>query len=124
MASESRPAATSDVHSKEALLARMADDSALLIEVIDLFLEHGPKAMIQLRAAVTRQDAAAVTHWGHTLRGMIANFETGRAFTATGKMEALGRAGDMASAGPLLPEIETEMSALLPALAKIRSELA
>jgi hypothetical protein len=80
--------------------------------------------MTQLRAALTRQDAATITHWAHTLKGMIGNFETGRAFSAASKMEALGRTGDVASAALALPEMETEMSALLPALTKIKGELA
>jgi hypothetical protein len=123
MASESRPAPISDIAGKDVLLANMADDVGLLSDVIDLFLEHTPKAMTELRAAVMRQDAVAIAHWGHTLKGMVANFEHGRAFTAAGKMEALGRAGDVASATSTLPEIEMEMSALLPAVTKIKNEL-
>jgi HPt (histidine-containing phosphotransfer) domain-containing protein len=123
MASESRPAPISDIAGKEVLLANMAGDVGLLTDVIDLFLEHAPKAMTELRAAVTRQDAAGIAHWGHTLKGMVANFEHGRAFAAAGQMESLGRTGDVAAATAVLPEIEMEMSALLPAVAKIRSEL-
>jgi HPt (histidine-containing phosphotransfer) domain-containing protein len=124
MASESRPAPISGLAAKEVLLANMAGDVGLLSEVLDLFLEHAPKAMTELRAAVTRQDAAAVAHWGHTLKGMVANFENGRAFEAAGQMETLGGAGDIAGATTVLPEIEMEMSALLPAVLKVRSELA
>jgi HPt (histidine-containing phosphotransfer) domain-containing protein len=122
MASESRPAPISDVLSKEALLARLDNDPGLLGDVIDLFLKHSPNAMTQLRVAMTQQDAA-ITHWAHTLKGMVANFETGRALAAVTKMEALGRAGDVASAVAALPQLETEMSALFPAITKIRSEL-
>jgi len=124
MASESRPAPISDVSSKEALLARLDDDPGLLGDIIDLFLKHAPNAMTQLRAAMTQQDAAAITHWAHTLKGMVANFETGRALAAVTQVEALGRAGDVTSAAAALPQLEMEMSALLPAIAKIRGELA
>jgi HPt (histidine-containing phosphotransfer) domain-containing protein len=123
MASESRPAPISDVFSKEALLARMDHDPALVVDIIDLFLQHSGNAMTQLRAALTRQDAEAITHWAHTLKGMIGNFESGRAFAAASKVEALGRSGDVASAALALPEMETEMSALLPAVARIKNEL-
>jgi two-component system sensor histidine kinase BarA len=101
----------------------MDNDPGLLGDILGLFLEHGPKAMTQLRAATTRQDAAAITHWAHTLKGMIANFEKGRALAAATKIEALGRAGEVASAADALPELETQMSALLPAVENIKSEL-
>lgn len=124
MASESREARVADVHSREELLQRMGGDPALLSDVIGRFLNRCPEAMAQLRAAVSHQDVKNIVHWSHTLRGMVSNFGAARVLQVLLRIETLGRSGTIAPVVDEMPEVESEISVILPALQDIKSTLA
>jgi two-component system, sensor histidine kinase and response regulator len=77
------------------LLDRVEGDFGLLKEVVDVFRDTYPGMLVELKQAVDRRDAAALTRTAHTLKGMVANFDAGAAFAAALRLETLGRAQDL-----------------------------
>jgi HPt (histidine-containing phosphotransfer) domain-containing protein len=77
------------------LLDRVEGDFGLLKEVVDVFRDTYPGMLVELKQAVDRRDAAALTRTAHTLKGMVANFGARAAFAAALRLETLGRAQDL-----------------------------
>jgi two-component system sensor histidine kinase/response regulator len=98
-------------------LERVEGDRELLAEMIGLFLEECPDLVAEMRSALTAQDAAALHHAAHTLKGSVGNFSARRAFAAALTLEKLGRAGDLAAAPAAFAALEQELERLQPILA-------
>jgi CheY-like chemotaxis protein len=82
------------------LLDRVGGDRELLHDMVQLFLEHYPPLLSELRQAVARRDAAAIQRLAHTLKGSVGNFGTQVAYQAALELETLAREGRL----PLLDE--------------------
>src|ERR1700693_4562712 len=76
-------------------LSGVGGDSDLLREVIELFLDDYPQALESIRSAVAAQDATALEHQAHSLKGSVSTFGARRAFEAALALEKQGRSKDL-----------------------------
>lgn len=100
-------------------LARVEQDAELFREMAELFLEHGPKDLAEIKTALATSDAAAVGRFAHRLKGAVLQFCAPATLDAAAQMEQAGKAGDLAAAAGLYVELEAELSRLLDALRQV-----
>jgi len=100
-------------------LARADQDMELFQAMAELFLEHGPKDMAEIKTALAARDAAAAGRSAHRLKGAVLQFCAPAALEAAMRMEEAGKAGDVAAAAGLCGELEAELSRLLNALRRV-----
>lgn len=81
-----------------------------------LFMEHGPKNLVAIKAAMDARDSAAVAQSAHRLKGSVLQFCAPAAFDAAQKLEESGKAGDLTQAGEAYPKLESELLQLVEAL--------
>ena len=101
----------------EALLARLGGDEDLLREVVGLFLDESPRLLGEAEAALAAGDAGRLEQTAHRLKGAIRNFGTSPAAEAAGRLEALGRSGNLDDAPAACRELAEALGRLRAALA-------
>jgi PAS domain S-box-containing protein len=97
-------------------LARVGGDVELLRRLAGMFLASYPDQLGNLRAALIRQDAAAVRRVAHTLQGEVGVFGARAALEAAQRLEALGRAGELGQAEQACALLAQCLERLRPAL--------
>lgn len=100
-------------------LARADQDIELFQTMAELFLEHGPKDMAEIKTALDARDAVAAGRSAHRLKGAVLQFCAPAALEAAMRMEEAGKAGDVAAAAGLCGELDAELSRLLDALRRV-----
>jgi HPt (histidine-containing phosphotransfer) domain-containing protein len=106
-------------------LERLGGDEKLLHEVIEIFLEEVPKQLLELREAITQQNAEAAERTAHSLQGELGYLDIAELRNGARELEAKGRASDFKGALTLLPPFEASMARLLQSIGvtrKISSE--
>jgi two-component system sensor histidine kinase/response regulator len=96
----------------ESLMARVENDTALLEEMLELFLETSPKLLTQLEAGVERRDATVVQRAAHGLKGALQNLSAMPSAGAALKLEDAGRNGNLQQADELLAGLKSELERL------------
>jgi CheY-like chemotaxis protein/HPt (histidine-containing phosphotransfer) domain-containing protein len=81
------------------LLDRVSGDRALLMELVELFLDQGPKLRAQLEESARAGDVAAVARVAHQLKGMLATLGAHPASAAARDLEESLRDEGAAGAG-------------------------
>jgi two-component system, sensor histidine kinase and response regulator len=102
-------------------LSRVGGDADLLKEVVELFLDDYPSTFEKIKGAVASQDAKALEHHAHSLKGSVSTFGANRAFEAAFTLEKQGRSGDLTGAGDSLVQLEKALEALRPELVSIQT---
>jgi two-component system sensor histidine kinase/response regulator len=97
-------------------LERVDGDEELLREVARLFLDDYPRAVAEIREAISSGDARRLEREAHGLKGAAANFGAEPVVAAALHLEQLGRQGQAAGAEPGLAALEA-------ALARLRGDL-
>lgn len=103
-----------DVLSRDALLARVGGDAALLSAMASLFLQEYPGYLAGIREAVVSHDARALENTAHALKGSVSNFLAQAATQAAQTLELMGRAGNLDGAERALATLESEVARLTP----------
>ncbi len=99
------------------------EDDALLAKLLRSFLARAPGALTALRDAVSTGQAVVTQERAHSLKGAALNIGADELGAACAALEALGRAGDLTSAGPVLAQVEGASDALVPVLDRLAVEL-
>lgn len=97
-------------------LARVEHDRDIFQTIAELFVEHGPNDLAAVQKALAANDAVGVAQFAHRLKGSVMQFCAPMVFAGAKELEAMGRAGDLSSAGPICMELETNLARLLEAL--------
>jgi two-component system sensor histidine kinase/response regulator len=105
-----------------AALARVDGDRGFLGEMAEMFLEESPPLLARIRHAVAACDSVALVGPAHALKNWTGNFVASRAFDALTELEALGRAGALATAATALATLEREIERLRDAIAQLDGE--
>jgi two-component system, sensor histidine kinase and response regulator len=100
-------------------LAGVEDDRELVRELAAVFLGEYPKWLAELHSALADGDAPRVHLTAHTLKGSLTIFAAKDAAEAALRLETLGRAGELASAGEALAALVEAVERLRPVLAAI-----
>ena len=115
--------APGDVVDRGALYERVENDTALLAELVLLFLEDCPRLMAAICEAIAREDAKALERAAHALKGTVSNFAAPRAIAAALRLERMGGEGDLGHAAEGYATLEREIERLRPLLAELRQEI-
>ncbi|MHB8655160.1 MAG: response regulator [Terriglobia bacterium] len=100
-----------------AILAGFDGDAGLMGEIAEMFLKDCPKLMEEIRAAIAQADAGKLEHAAHSLKGSVGNFGLRGAYETLLRLEAMGRADDLAQAEDGFRTLEEQIELLKPALA-------
>ena len=90
-------------------LERLGGDERLFQEVIEIFLEEGPRQMASMRAALTRGDKDATERIAHTLKGELGYLGLPEASRCARELEDAGRNGDLEHAVRIHSSLEREI---------------
>lgn len=101
----------------EELLERIDGDRAFLSELLALFSTDYPAQIRMAREAVANNDPATLQKVGHALKGALGNLAAPTASRIASELEAMGRTGDMESAGSRVAELDEELILVMAALA-------
>jgi two-component system sensor histidine kinase/response regulator len=105
-----------------AALARVDGDRGFLGEMAEMFLEESPRLLAQIRHAVAACDPAGLVAPAHTLKNWAGNFVAPAASEAVTELEALGRAGALATSATALATLGREIERLRGAMAQFDGE--
>jgi len=106
-----------------ALLADFGGNSALMAEVIRVFLSDAPAQVETLRAAVAAGDAGAIAAAAHALKGSVGLFSKGAAYEAARTLEHTARAGELADVRARYTRIVDDLSHVTEDLEALLSTL-
>lgn len=93
-------------------LRRTRSDSALLAELIEIFLEDAPQHLRSAEEALARSDAPALQQAVHTLKGSMTTFILEDRNDAVHRLERTAREGELNDARELLSELERDLTKL------------
>jgi len=108
---------------REAALERVDGDTALLSEIVDLFLSDVDALTDDIRQAVTAADASRIMRSAHRLKGSVATLAARRATEAALRLENIGRSGDVNDAASAFAALEAEVVRLPQALKALVAEV-
>lgn len=104
---------------RAAVLERFEGDIELVREVAELFVADCPHRLDAMREALTAGDAEALQRAAHSLRGSVSNFSAADAVEAAGRLETIGREGDLTNAPAACAALEREIARLVPVLLRV-----
>ncbi len=103
-------------------LERVGGDLELLQEIAQLFLEHSPSLVDEMRTALENGDAKSLERAAHSLKGSVSNFGAEAAHKAALQLETIARSCDLPAATEALRKLECELGRLRPELAELAGE--
>ena len=106
-----------------ALLADFGGNSALMADVIRVFLSDAPAQQETLRAAVAAGDAGAIAAAAHAIKGSVGLFSKGAAYEAARTLEHAARAGELADVRARYTRILDDLSRVTEDLEALLSTL-
>jgi HPt (histidine-containing phosphotransfer) domain-containing protein len=118
-----KSAAEKDVLDLSKALEQTGGDRDLLKEIIDLFMTHYDEYLAQLQEAIFKQDAHALEHAAHSLKGAVGNFGKGKAFAAAYKLERIANEKELTEATGAFEELKKEFERLQVAMKAALLEL-
>jgi CheY-like chemotaxis protein/HPt (histidine-containing phosphotransfer) domain-containing protein len=112
------PVAAGSEHSLNAaqILDRLGGDEKLFQEVVEIFLEEGPRQITSLRRAIAERDAAGLESAAHNLRGELGYLGISRVSQKARELEEMGRSNDLQHSAETLAVLESEISEVLISL--------
>src|SRR5262249_53755266 len=99
---------------RESLMERVEDDDDLLVELVRMFTDERPRLLADIRHALERGDAAAVSRAAHSLKGALSTLCAQGALPIAQRLEEAGARGDIGPARAAFEELEHEMGLLEP----------
>jgi PAS domain S-box-containing protein len=93
-----------------------------LIELIEAFLDDAPQLVAELQQSLRQQDTAILTRAAHSLKSNSADFGAISLNGLCKELEAMGRAGSLDGAAPLVARVEAEFVMVKEALERVRTE--
>ena len=79
----------------------------LLVKMLNLFMEHGPERVAQIRSGVESGSVEEAQRGAHSLKSSAGNLGARRLQAGAARLEGLADDGDLEGAEELLPELET-----------------
>ncbi len=108
------------------LMSRLDGDRNLLARMAEAFLADCPAALGTIEVAIQRQDARALEHAAHRLKGAVGNFCAPEVAECAAQLERVGRHGDLSRAEELYENMRPlldELRVVLNRLVQTREEL-
>jgi CheY-like chemotaxis protein len=116
--------ANADVFALETALERVEGDPSLLRELVELFLDDGPKLLAEIDPAVVQRDGPTLERCAHRLKGAVAVSADRPTFEAAQRLELAGRTADLHGVDEAHDGLHRELQRLQPLLTNLLAELA
>jgi PAS domain S-box-containing protein len=110
------PAAADVALDSNQILGRVAGDSELLREVVDLFLADYPRLLQDMDVAIDQAEPRRLQLAAHTLKSTLELFGAVEALTVTRQLEMMGQTGNMVGAAETFRQLAGQLDRLRPAL--------
>jgi CheY-like chemotaxis protein len=107
-------------YDRAAALARLNGHVGLFLDLIRFYHEDGPRLLAQLYSALAEGEAMRARRAAHSLAGLSATFDAGRAVESALLVENLAKEGNLAGATEAFNRLEQEVLRLNQALAAER----
>jgi HPt (histidine-containing phosphotransfer) domain-containing protein len=107
---------------RDVALSRTDGDPEILRDVARLILEHIPKWMSAMRDSLARGDSRTLKRLAHTLKSSADNVGAAKGAGAAARLEMLSAEQNLDEARLALAILETEVSRMLPAIARLAAE--
>jgi HPt (histidine-containing phosphotransfer) domain-containing protein len=101
-----------------ATLRNIGGDTALLEELVELFLQRYQVMLEAIRAALANRDQEAVEQAAHALKGTASNLCASEVVLSAGQLEALGRLGTLVEGPMIYTQLEKAVLRLIQLLEK------
>jgi len=111
-----------DMGAIENLQEIIGSDPALLVEMIDSYLETTPPLLAKLNQGLSDGDAAAFRLAAHTLKSSSADFGATTLSKLSAQLEKIGKAGTLDGAAPLVAQAQTIYQQVEVALTDLRDQ--
>lgn len=115
------PAAALDDASLRALADLVGNDSTLVGELVDVFLDEGPVRLAELSSGLESGDAVLLGRAAHTLKSNALTFGALELAELCRRLELTARSGDLGEAGPLVERVGLEWKLVEPLLEQLRT---
>ncbi|MHB0988619.1 MAG: response regulator [Bellilinea sp.] len=106
----------------QSILPRFGNDLSFFVVTFEEFVQQCRSHLPEIRAAIQKNDAAAVKLLAHNLKGVAANFEAAKMTALAHELDMLAGQGDLSRASELALALEKEIPALEKNLADIRTQ--
>jgi PAS domain S-box-containing protein len=104
----------------QALLERLGGDPSLLVEIIGIYLQDGPRLLDEIREAIAARDPQKLAIVAHQYKGTVLNLNARPAADAAAKLEQLGRSSSLDGVADVWADLEREAVALESALTQLK----
>jgi len=111
-----------EVFDEALLVSRVDNDSQLLRDLVDLFLDDCPRLVSEIKTALADRDPRTLQRGAHSLKGSAGNLAAKLTSEAAFKVEKLAYSGDWEQIASALQELESQLERLKPALLAARAE--
>jgi HPt (histidine-containing phosphotransfer) domain-containing protein len=117
---EQLTASSSDVD-EAALLDGVGGEAALLVNLVDVFLDDYPRLLTRIRRAITMRRVESFRQATHALKGSISNFGRTRAYDAACRLDARGKTGSLRGAEKAFTRLKEELIPFRQSLKDLKS---
>jgi len=97
-------------------LAHFGGDEELLRDVLEAFLEEGPKMLAEVGRAIETRDAPLLKRAAHTIKGSFGYFAATAAYETAFQLEKLGGQEEWSGVSELWPQLESHYARVRAAL--------
>ena len=118
------PSVSEDTLDLDEFMDRVQNDTELLFELLDIFVDDFHAKRQLLGEAVEKKDYEAVEHVAHFLKGSCGNISAKILWAVFRELEEKGRANDLEGAGKYLSDIDQGFEALVLRIGEVRARLA
>lgn len=94
-------------------LSHTEGNAALLREIVQLFLDEGPRQRMKIEQAFAAGDSVELARSAHSLKGTISVFGAEAAYNAAREVEMIGRSGDLTGFDEAWSRLLVELDRLL-----------
>ena len=109
------------VFDENILLKRLGNNRALLAELVQIFLEEGPRNLENIAEGITKNDLPAVRMASHTLKGSLDYFGIATAIALAETIEKQAKIGQLHEVAQNFGELEKVVRLLLAELRVVGS---
>jgi len=104
------------------LLEEFGDDPAILGELRDLFLQHIPPLLDEIKEAHRAGDGEAIAKAAHSLKGASSTYGAQRVAAVCKSVETKAKKGQLDEAQQSIDLLETELGMVLARIAELMGE--
>jgi HPt (histidine-containing phosphotransfer) domain-containing protein len=95
-----------------ATLERLDGDIELFHDLLGFYFRDAPTLLDEVGRAIAAEDAVAVRHWAHRLKGLICNFDARLAVQSAAELEKLGLNRQLPLASEVFRRLQAELEDL------------